>query len=113
VSCARFFCSIWPGRGGSLLVKYCSCCDLRCVDFQLELFAGIWSDEYWGRCDSLLDFLHCIYAFLRPYEWYVFAEESGNRGSDLGESGDEHAMVACDSYEASCSLEVLDFFWPV
>jgi len=48
VLCARFFCSIWPGRGGSLLVKYCSCHDLQRIDLQLELFAGVWSDKYRG-----------------------------------------------------------------
>jgi len=48
VSCARFFCSIWLGRGGPLLVKYCSCRDLRHVNLQLELLARVWSDEYWG-----------------------------------------------------------------
>ena len=91
---AWLFCAIRVLNRRSSLIEYCFGHYLGCVDFELELFAGIWANEYWCSCNTFLEFPNCLDAVLSPFEGDAFAKEMGNRGSDGGESGDKHAVVS-------------------
>jgi len=99
VSWSWLFCAVWSLDRWSSLIEYGSGRYLRCVDFQLKLFAGIWANEYWSASDALLEFSDCSYAVRGPFEWDIFSEESGNGGCDGGKSSDKHAVVSQDSNE--------------
>ena len=109
---AWLFCAIGLLYRWSSLIEYCSGCYLECVNFQLELFAGIWVDKYWCCCDAFLEFPDCLDAVLSLFEGDTFAEEVGNGGCDGGKSRDEHVVVSLHAYETTCSFEGFDILWP-
>src|SRR5712691_118792 len=76
------FFAIWECHWWIPLIEDPSCRELRCINLQLELSAGVGSDEDWCTSDESDYLLLSFLLFLSPHERDILAGKSCDRCGD-------------------------------
>ena len=100
------------GHYSSFLHKNISETLTRCITIDRKALVQIWQNQYWGGCQSFLQFLKVSLALLGPHKLSIFLQQSYHRLGKFRETFYEPSIVSSQSQETT-NLSYIGWWFPI